>query len=80
MIYSTAIDRLVSRKARKSSLITRGHSSVGPWVISFGHASVGSKAKRMVRLEHWVTLRATPAVPGSTVPSVPWQYDMTWTE
>lgn len=71
MIYSTAIAWLVIRKAWKSSLITRGHSSVGPCVISFGQASVGSKANRMVRLEHWDTLCAMPGVPGPADPRVP---------
>lgn len=80
MQYSTAIDWLVIRNAWKSSLMTRGQSNVELFVISLGHAAVGSNENRIVRLEHSVTLRAAPAAPGSAVPKVPWQYDMTCTE
>jgi hypothetical protein len=71
MQYNTAIEREVVLKAWKSSLITRGHSSSGPWE-TVGQACVGSNEKRILRCEHSVTLRVTPAL-GSVVPSVPWQ-------
>ncbi len=55
-IYNTAIAWLVIRNAWKSSLITRGHSSAGPCVISVGQDAVGSKEPRIVRFEHDVML------------------------